>query len=147
MATRRKSRCVLLSAFGVALAGSLLCCFVLPRAAGAVPQSSGGVPEARTDVRWEANRVTATGRGRLVGSGAQGRLLARRAAVTDARRNLLLLRERLLTVDPTATRRGSTVSGRVRATAIRSERTEGAFYLLELEMPLDELLRQGLGGD
>ena len=99
------------------------------------------VPEARAIVRWEDNLVTVTGRGRIVGSGARGRLLARRAALTDARRNLLLLREDLLNGPRTGTLRRFIVSGRIRALDVHSERTEGAFYVLELDMPLDMLLQ------
>ena len=45
---------------------------------------------------WEENRAFVRGVGRVVQNTAQGRLLARRAALTDARRGLLLLRGHIL---------------------------------------------------
>ena len=45
---------------------------------------------------WQENRAFVRGVGRVVQNTAQGRLLARRAALTDARRGLLSLRQRIL---------------------------------------------------
>ncbi|MDR1873863.1 MAG: hypothetical protein LBQ90_02455 [Synergistaceae bacterium] len=86
------------------------------------------------------SRVVVSGTGRISENTAQGRLLARRAALTDARRNLLVLRQKLLK-DPRFKSSGA-VSGTLVAPsqAIRSERVEGGLFFLELDVRLDELL-------
>jgi hypothetical protein len=88
------------------------------------------------------NRVVASGVGRILENTGQGKLLARRAALTDARRNLLELRQKLLgdPVFKSGTRR---VSGRVVAPNVYSERIEGDLYFLETDVPLDSLLETG----
>ncbi|GHV30315.1 hypothetical protein FACS1894167_10950 [Synergistales bacterium] len=64
---------------------------------------------------------------------AQGRALARRAAVTDARRNILLLRPNMRNSSFFS---GVNASGSIGAHGIRSERAEGNMYKVEIEMPL-----------
>jgi hypothetical protein len=89
------------------------------------------------------SRVVISGAGRIPDNTAQGKLLARRAALTDARRNLLALRHRLLK-DPRFKSQSSvhSVSGRLSGPSqtIRSERVEGGLFFLELDMRLDDLL-------
>ena len=99
------------------------------------------VPEANASVNWNENRLTVTGRGRITQSDAQGKALARRAALTDARRNVLLLREELLG-NNASREKLKRISGRVIAPKIHSERTEGSFYLLEIDAPLNGLLQE-----
>ncbi len=85
----------------------------------------------------EQGLATADGVGRIPEDTAQGRLLARRAALTDARRNLLLLRQRLVDgkFDP------GSVSGRIAEVSIHSERVEGDLYFLKVDVPLDRLMK------
>lgn len=99
------------------------------------------VPEANAAVNWSENRLTVTGRGRITQSDAQGKALARRAALTDARRNVLLLREELLG-NNASRQKLQRISGRVVAPKVHSERTEGSFYLLEIDAPLNGLLQE-----
>ncbi len=148
------------SVWAVALFIAMLCAvcvflypFAIPKEVGAawdrdkkVAEESGRyvsekVPEANAAVNWSENRLTVTGRGRITQSDAQGKALARRAALTDARRNVLLLREKLL--DNIASRQKlQRISGRVIAPKVHSERTEGSFYLLEIDAPLNGLLQE-----
>ena len=85
----------------------------------------------------EQGLATADGVGRIPEDTAQGRLLARRAALTDARRNLLLLRQKLVDgkFDPRY------VSGRIAEVSIHSERVEGDLYFLKVDVPLDRLMK------
>lgn len=85
----------------------------------------------------ESGLATADGVGRIHEDTAQGRLLARRAALTDARRNLLLLRQKIVEgkFDP------SSVSGRIAEVRIHSEKTEGDLYFLKVDVPLDRLMK------
>ena len=84
--------------------------------------------------------ATASGVGRITEDTARGRLLGRRAALTDARRNLLILRQKLLReygVPGSGTRR---VSGRVAGVKVHSERIVDGLYFLQVDMPLDKLM-------
>ena len=83
------------------------------------------------------NLAVASGVGWIKEDTAQGRLLARRAALLDARRNLLALRRKLFDKSHSATG----VSGHIAAHQIRKERIEGDLYFMEIEAPLDELLK------
>ena len=82
----------------------------------------------------ERNIATAAGVGRITEDTPQGRLLGRRAALTDARRNLLILRRELLQGQ------GHSVSGRIAGVRIHSERVENNLYFLQVDIPLDELM-------
>jgi hypothetical protein len=90
------------------------------------------------DFQVASNRAWALGMGPVRDDTPQGRFLARRAALTDARRNLLRLREELLEA-PGVT--PAQVSGHLPAQSQRilSEKIEDGIYFLELEMRLDEL--------
>jgi hypothetical protein len=85
--------------------------------------------------------IIAAGTGRIASDTAQGRLLARRAALTDARRNLLTLRMDFK--GNFASSGGHSISGNVGRHVIYSERIEGNLYKLELEMPFEEWLSSG----
>ncbi|MDR1379835.1 MAG: hypothetical protein LBJ36_12420 [Synergistaceae bacterium] len=94
-----------------------------------------------TKVFAAENRVSASGTARILDNTDQGKLLARRAALTDARRNLIELRRKLLG-DPVF-KSGARFSGRVVVPDVYSERIEGDLYFLEIDMPLDSLLEVG----
>ena len=93
---------------------------------------------------WEENRAFVRGVGRVVQNTAQGRLLARRAALTDARRGLLLLRGHILD-DPALRERTLWLSGPVPPVRILSERIEGGLYFIEVETALSRLLNKNGG--
>ena len=86
----------------------------------------------------KGNFAVASGVGRIREDTAQERLLARRAALLDARRNLLVLRRKLLEDSRSAP---VSLSGHVAAHKVSAERVEGNLYFLEVEVPLDELLK------
>ena len=88
---------------------------------------------------WQENRAFVQGVGRIAQSTAQGRLLARRAALTDARRGLLLLRRRIL-ADPELRGRALWLAGPVPPVRILTERIEGGLYFIEVETALSRLL-------
>jgi hypothetical protein len=138
--------------FSLLLAGT--CAFlyffaILPR------KTDASVSETREETAWEIltrdstkvymaeNRVSTSGVGRIGEDTARGRALARRAALTDARRNLLELRQKLLG-DPIFKFESRTVSGRIIAPDIRSERVEGDFYHIDIDVELEELLKTDL---
>ena len=93
---------------------------------------------------WEENRAFVRGVGRVVQNTAQGRLLARRAALTDARRGLLVLRGHILE-DPALRERTLWLSGPVPPVRILSERIEGGLYFIEVETALSRLLNRNGG--
>ena len=93
---------------------------------------------------WEENRAFVRGVGRVVQDTAQGRLLARRAALTDARRGLLLLRGHILE-DPALRERTLWLSGPVPPVRILSERIEDGLYFIEVETALSRLLNRNGG--
>lgn len=88
-------------------------------------------------VLHEQGVATAEGTGRIPEDTAQGRLLGRRAALTDARRNLLILRQKLL--------RGKfdarSVSGKIAEVRIHSEKMDGGLYFLKVDVPLNRLMK------
>lgn len=88
---------------------------------------------------WQTNRAFVRGVGRISWDTAQGRLLARRAALTDARRGLLKLRRSILQ-DPALRERALWLSGYVPPVRVLSERIEGGLYFIELETALSRLL-------
>ena len=80
---------------------------------------------------------------------AQGKLLSRRAAITDARRQLLVQRQKLLGDPRFQSNRGTTnVSGFLTGTQrIGSEGVKNGVYFVEMEMRLDELLHSQFDED
>lgn len=88
---------------------------------------------------WQENRAFVQGVGRIAQSTAQGRLLARRAALTDARRGLLSLRQHIL-ADPELRGRALWLAGPVPPVRILTERIEGGLYFIEVETALSRLL-------
>jgi hypothetical protein len=82
--------------------------------------------------------ILAVGIGRIEPDTAQGRLLARRAALADARRNLLALREDFN--GRSASSRSRSISGSIGRHGISSEGVDGNLYKLELEMSFEEWL-------
>lgn len=78
--------------------------------------------------------IVAYGTAPIRNNTAQGRALARRAAITDARRNILLLRPNMRNSSSFS---GVNASGLIGAHGIRSERVEGNKYKVEIEMPFD----------
>ena len=88
---------------------------------------------------WQENRAFVRGVGRVVQNTAQGRLLARRAALTDARRGLLSLRQHIL-ADPELRGRALWLAGPVPPVRILTERIEGGLYFIEVETALSRLL-------
>jgi hypothetical protein len=98
-------------------------------------------------VIWEQNIATASGVGRITENTAQGKLLGRRGALTDARRNLLILREKLLN-DPKFSEKDikkNNVSGRIAGTVIHSEKIRNNLYFLQVDIPLNKLLEGDIG--
>ncbi len=101
-----------------------------------------GVQEFRFGwVDWRGGSVSVTGEEPVRGSSPGQKLLARRAALTDARRNLLLLLyeiryglpEKLQSIE---------ISGEIGETHIDSERISNKKYIVELTVPLDVLLNE-----
>ena len=80
------------------------------------------------------NTAYVRGVGLIHNNTAQGKLLARRAALTDARRGLLILKREL---NPGEIKS----SGHVPALTILSEGQQGNLYFVEVEAALSELLR------
>lgn len=93
---------------------------------------------------WQENRAFVRGVGRIVQNTAQGRLLARRAALTDAQRGLLKLRRSILE-DAALRERMLWLAGPVPPVQILSERIEGGLYFIEIQTALSRLL--GKRGD
>ncbi|MDR1944356.1 MAG: hypothetical protein LBQ19_05990 [Synergistaceae bacterium] len=85
------------------------------------------------------NGIVAHGAGRIEGNAPRARLLARRAALTDARRNLLEFRRDFLR--ETYHRDGTRgVYGRIGRHSLRAAGIDGNSYKVEIEMTLDEWL-------
>ncbi|MDR1965385.1 MAG: hypothetical protein LBQ36_01630 [Synergistaceae bacterium] len=83
--------------------------------------------------------IVARGTGRIAGNAAQARLLARRAALADARRNLVEFRSDFLR-DPAGKGAPRAVSGRVGRHGLLSAGVDGDTYRVEIEIALDEWL-------
>ncbi|MDR1622518.1 MAG: hypothetical protein LBS00_09105 [Synergistaceae bacterium] len=96
-----------------------------------------------TKVYMAENRVSTSGVGRIVDDTSQGRLLAKRAALVDARRKLLELRHKLLG-EPILQFGSRSVSGHVIAPQIRSERVRENLYFIDIDVELEELLKTDL---
>jgi len=90
-------------------------------------------------VLWDQNIATAAGVGRIPDDTAQGRLLGRRAALTDARRNLLILRQKLLN-DTNFNSKRYKISGNIAGVVIHSEKIKNSLYFLQVDIPLDKLM-------
>ena len=90
----------------------------------------------------ERNIATADGVGRIMENTPQGRLLGRRGALTDARRNLLILRMELLREHRAGryNAEGHSVSGNIAGVRIHSERVVNNLYFLQVDIPLDKLM-------
>ena len=103
------------------------------------------IREAETKTGINGNIISVTGVWRVMEASAQGRLLARRAAITDARRKLLIQRQALLGDPRFQTNRGTAnVSGFLAGThIIKNEGVMNGVYFVELEMHIDELLHSG----
>jgi hypothetical protein len=93
-------------------------------------------------VLWEQNIATAAGVGRIPDDSAQGKLLGRRGALTDARRNLLILRQKLLNDDRFSEKdiKRYKISGKIAGVVIHSERIKNNLYFLQVDIPLDKLM-------
>ena len=130
--------------------------FALPNVASSTPFNGGGVTDAGTrlneveaKVATSENKISATGIGRIGENTAQGKLLGRRAALTDARRKLLAQRQKLLG-DPRfqSFHSTTTLSGFLTGTQrITNEGTKGGIYFVEVEMHLDDLLHSKFDED
>ncbi|MDR1917003.1 MAG: hypothetical protein LBQ58_10565 [Synergistaceae bacterium] len=83
------------------------------------------------------NSIIAVGSGKITDSTTQGKLLAKRAALTDARRNLLILKQDIQRNKGFAGKTQS-ASGYIGAHRVKSEHVDGNIYKLEVEMSLDE---------
>ena len=99
-----------------------------------------GIPKGSIGFDIASNRAWASGVGRIADDTPQERLLARRAALLDARRNLIALRQEL---QRTSNFKSGFVSGRItgKTQTINAERIDGGLYFLEVEMSIDELMR------
>lgn len=95
---------------------------------------------------WQENVAHVRGVGRIEREGVQGVLLARRAALADAGRGLLLLRQQLLSSGHWQRR----ISGHVPPLRLLSESVRDGLYFVEVEASLSSLLskngRKSLSG-
>jgi len=89
----------------------------------------------------DRNIATALGVGRIMEDTPQGMLLGRRGALTDARRNLLILRQKLLSEQKSGRKdTRQSVSGKIAGVVIHSERVVNNLYFLQVDIPLDKLM-------
>ena len=95
--------------------------------------------EVSISADWEANLAFASGVGRVTKNTAQAKLLARRAALLDAQRNLLLLRKRVYE-NPAEKARIARLSGAVPPVTLVSERMEKGLYFVDVKASLSRLL-------
>lgn len=89
---------------------------------------------------WQNNTAYVRGVGRISQDDAQGLLLARRAALTDARRGLLFLREKILSSEYKQNLKSSRLSGYVPPLRILSETIDDELYFVEVEADLSLLI-------
>ena len=117
--------------------------------AGLASNAVGHIKEAEAKTRTVGNIIRATGVGRIMEDSAQGRLLGRRAAITDARRKLLIQRQQLAGDPGLKMTHGTTnVSGFLFGTQrITSEGVRNGIYFVEIEMRLSELLHSEFDED
>ena len=85
----------------------------------------------------ETDTATVRGVGKVSQDGALGVYLARRAAIADAQRGLLILKRSLEEGRPT---RMESVSGYVPGLKVKSESMSEGLYFVEAEVSLSELL-------
>ena len=94
-------------------------------------------------VDWSGGSVTAVGKGPLLSGAPHDRLLAKRSAVSDARRNLLFLLyemkfglpEKLQSIE---------VSGEVVEGNIDFQGSRNGMFIVEVTVPLDRFLSESL---
>ena len=91
---------------------------------------------------WQTNTAYVRGVGRILQDDSQGLLLARRAALTDARRGLLLLRKEILSSDYKQNSRSLRLSGYVPPLRLLSETISDELYFVEVEAELSQLLSE-----
>ena len=84
-----------------------------------------------------ADVASVRGVGKITQNDTQGLIIARRAAINDARRGLLILRRGILEGKPLSP---ESVSGNVPALTILSEETGDGLYFVDIEVSLSELL-------
>ena len=113
-----------------------LLCFVAPAAATYTTQDLLRMTQESLRANWQENTATVQGVGRISQEGVQGVLLARRAALADAGRGLLFLREQLRS----SGRRGTRLSGHVPPLRLLSESVRDGLYFVEVETALSTLL-------
>jgi hypothetical protein len=90
----------------------------------------------------EQNVATASGAAIIPEDTAQGKLLGRRGALTDARRNLLVLRQKLIEDPDFSVKKvkRNIVSGIIAGVVIHSEVVKNNVYILQVDVPLDKLM-------
>lgn len=90
---------------------------------------------------WVRDRAIARGVGRISQDDAVGVNLARRGAMIDAQRGLLILKRSL---EEGASPRPESVTGQVPPMKVVSEAVSGDLYFVEVEASLSELLGRGV---
>ena len=98
--------------------------------------------QASLNADWQTNTAYVRGVGRILQDDSQGLLLARRAALTDARRGLLLLRKEILSSDYKQNSRSLRLSGYVPPLRLLSETISDELYFVEVEAELSQLLSE-----
>lgn len=88
----------------------------------------------------EADIASVRGAGKIQNNDSQSLLSARRAAINDARRGLLILKRGLVEGEPM---RPHSVSGNVPPFTILSEYVKDGLYFVDIEVSLSELLYEG----
>ena len=84
-----------------------------------------------------ADVASVRGVGKITRNDTQGLIIARRAAINDARRGLLILKRGILEGKPLSP---ESVSGNVPSLEILSEETRDGLYFVDIEVSLSELL-------
>ena len=87
---------------------------------------------------FEEDKAYSTGTGRIINDAPNAMALARRAALSDAQRGLLILRRGLKEGRPV---RPDDVSGHVPPVKILSEEESGDIYIVAVETVLSELMK------
>ena len=92
----------------------------------------------------ERDIAFASGVGKITQDGSVGVYLARRSAIADARRGLLILKRALEENKPPRT---DSVSGHVPGLRVRSEKIMEGLYIVDAEVSLSELLGRRIDDD